>query len=148
MTFGHLDIVARASRRFAAVVVGVVATSRKSDGPLFTVEERVAMLGEVTAHLAGVEVEAFDGLLVDYAARRGVAVIVKGLRAVSDFDYELQMAQVNFRLSGIETMFMPTAPEHSFLSSSLVREVASHGGDVSSMVPPAVAQRLKERLSS
>ncbi len=104
------------------------------------------MLADVTAHLANVRIESFDGLLVDFAVRRGVNAIVKGLRAVSDFDYELQMAQMNYRLSGVETLFMPTTPEHSFLSSSLVREVASYSGEVSSMVPPAVAKRLEERF--
>lgn len=145
-TFGHLDIVGRAVRRFDQVVVGVAGNARK-DSPLFSRQERVEMLLEVTSDLDRVVVESFDGLLVDFAARHGVGAIVKGLRAVSDFDYELQMAQLNFRLSGIETFFVPTAPEHSFLSSSLVREVASYGGDVSSMVPAAVVRRLKERFS-
>jgi pantetheine-phosphate adenylyltransferase len=105
------------------------------------------MLAEVTAHLPNVRVELFGGLLADFAQAQGARAIVKGLRAVSDFDYELQMAQMNHRLSGVETLFMPTAPEHSFLSSSLVREVARFGGEVSSMVPPDVARRLKERFA-
>jgi pantetheine-phosphate adenylyltransferase len=104
------------------------------------------MLAEVTGHLTNVEIGSFDGLLVDFAMANGVQAIVKGLRAVSDFDVELQMAQLNERMSGIATVFFPTAPEHSFLSSSLVREVARFGGDVSSMVPAPVAQRLKERF--
>jgi len=103
------------------------------------------MLYEVTAHLGNVRIEFFKGLLVDFARDHGAEAIVKGLRAVSDFDYELQMAQMNQRLSGIDTFFISTSPQHSFLSSSLVREVARYGGDVSSMVPPIVIKRLAER---
>jgi pantetheine-phosphate adenylyltransferase len=147
VTFGHLDIVERTARQFDEVVVAVVGRPAKPD-VLFEVEERRAMLAEVTGHLRNVAVEVFGGLLADYALARGAGAIVKGLRAVSDFDYELQMAQMNYRLSGVETLFMPTSPEHSFLSSSLVREVARHGGEVSSMVPPEVARRLKERFAS
>jgi pantetheine-phosphate adenylyltransferase len=147
VTFGHLDIVERTARQFDEVVVAVVGQPAKPD-VLFEVEERRAMLAEVTSHLPNVAVEVFGGLLADYALARGAGAIVKGLRAVSDFDYELQMAQMNYRLSGVETLFMPTSPEHSFLSSSLVREVARHGGEVSSMVPPEVARRLKERFAS
>ncbi len=106
------------------------------------------MLIEVTGHLSNVRVEVFGGLLADFALAHGAGAIVKGLRAISDFDYELQMAQMNYRLSGVETLFMPTAPDHSFLSSSMVREVARFGGEVSSMVPPTVASRLKERYSA
>jgi pantetheine-phosphate adenylyltransferase len=146
VTFGHLDIVERAARQFDEVVVAVVDEPAKPS-LLFLAEERRAMLAEVTADLVNVSVEVFGGLLADYAVARGARAIVKGLRAVSDFDYELQMAQMNYRLSGVETLFMPTAPEHSFLSSSLVREVARHGGEVSSMVPPEVARRLKERFA-
>ncbi len=144
VTYGHLDIIERAATLFDEVVVAAVANPGKA--PVFSLEERQSMLADVTAHLANLRIEAFDGLLVDFAVRRGVTAVVKGLRAVSDFDYELQMAQMNYRLSGIETLFMPTTPEHSFLSSSLVREVASFGGEVSSMVPPAVAKRLEERF--
>ncbi len=147
VTFGHLDIVERAARQFDEVVVAVVAAPAKA-GVLFDADERRTMLAEVTASLPNVEVEVFGGLLADYALARGATAIVKGLRAVSDFDYELQMAQMNYRLSRVETFFMPTAPEHSFLSSSLVREVARYGGEVSSMVPPEVARRLKERFAS
>jgi pantetheine-phosphate adenylyltransferase len=145
VTFGHLDVVERTARLFDNVLVVVVANPGKAQA-LFTVDERLAMLAEVTSHLPGVEVRAFEGLLVDFAMANGVEAIVKGLRAVSDFDFELQMAQVNERMSGIPTLFFPTAPEHSFLSSSLVREVSRFGGDVSSMVPAPVAQRLKERF--
>lgn len=144
VTFGHLDVIERTVRLFDHVIVAAVANPGK--GPsLFTLPERQEMLAEVTSPLARVEIAAFEGLLVDFALAHGVDAIVKGLRAVSDFDFELQMAQVNERLSGITTVFLPTAPEHSFLSSSLVREVSRFGGDVSSMVPTAVAQRLKER---
>ncbi len=145
MTYGHLDVIERTSRLFRHVLVAAVGNPGKAP-PLFTLDERQAMLAEVTAHLENVEIAAFEGLLVDFALARGVDAIVKGLRAVSDFDFELQMAQVNERLSAIPTLFFPTAPEHSFLSSSLVREVARFGGDVSSMVPAPIAQRLKERF--
>ena len=146
MTNGHLDIVDRTARKFDQVLVAVAINHRKAT-PLFTPEERVAMLEEVMAHLDNVRVRSFRGLLADFAVEHSVTAIVKGLRAVSDFDYELQMAQLNLRLSGVDTLFMPTAPEHSFLSATLVREVASYGGDVSSMVPATVAQRLKERFA-
>ena len=145
VTFGHLDVIERTSRLFDRVLVAAVGNPGKAPA-LFTLDERQAMLAEVTAHLDNVEIDAFEGLLVDFALPHGVDAIVKGLRAVSDFDYELQMAQVNERMSGIATLFLPTAPEHSFLSSSLVREVARFGGDVSSMVPAPIAQRLKERF--
>lgn len=146
VTFGHLDVIERTARLFDHVLVAAIGNPGKAQ-PLFSLDERQAMLAEVTAHLANVEIGAFDGLLVDFALANGVEAIVKGLRAVSDFDVELQMAQLNERMSGIATLFFPTAPEHSFLSSSLVREVARFGGDVSSMVPAPVAQRLKERFA-
>jgi pantetheine-phosphate adenylyltransferase len=145
VTLGHLDIVERTARHFDHVIVAVIRNPQKSQS-LFTLEERQAMLHEVTAHLTNVRIEFFKGLLVDFARDHGAAAIVKGLRAVSDFDYELQMAQMNQRLSGIDTFFISTSPQHSFLSSSLVREVAKYGGDVSSMVPPLIAQRLAERF--
>ncbi len=145
VTFGHLDVIERTARLFDHVIVAAVGNPGKAP-PLFSLEQRQVMLGEVTAHIPEVDIAAFEGLLVDFALAHGVDAIVKGLRAVSDFDFELQMAQVNERMSGIPTLFFPTAPEHSFLSSSLVREVARFGGDVSSMVPAPVAQRLKERF--
>ena len=144
VTFGHLDVIERTARLFDEVLVAVVENPHKST--LFTLDERTEMLAEVTGHLPNLKVDEFEGLLVDFALDRGVSAIVKGLRAVSDFEYELQMAQLNYRLSGIETLFMPTTPEYSFLSSSLVREVARFGGDVSSMVPPPVAERLRARF--
>jgi pantetheine-phosphate adenylyltransferase len=145
VTNGHLDIIERAARRFDALVVAVLDNPAKQ--PLFDVEERVALLKEVTNDLPNVEVDAFAGLLVEYAARRGADVVVKGLRAVSDFEYEIQMAQMNHSLSGLETLFITTAPQWSFLSSSLVKEVARFGGDVHGLVPPVVATALRERLA-
>ncbi len=146
VTFGHLDVIERTSRLFDQVIVAAVNNPGKA-ASLFSLDERQGMLTEVTGHLDNVSIDAFEGLLVDFALARGVDAFVKGLRAVSDFDVELQMAQMNERMSGIPTLFFPTAPEHSFLSSSLVREVARFGGDVSSMVPAPVAQRLKERFN-
>jgi pantetheine-phosphate adenylyltransferase len=146
VTFGHLDVIERTARLFDDVVVAAVGNPGKAPA-LFSLAERQTMLADVTAHLPNVQIDAFEGLLVDFALARGVEAIVKGLRAVSDFDFELQMAQVNERMSGIATVFFPTAPEHSFLSSSLVRELARFGGDVSSMVPAPIAQRLKERFN-
>ena len=143
VTNGHLDIVARAAAVFDRVIVAVLVNPTKQ--PLFGLEERVAMLKEATVGIPGVEIDAFSGLLVDYARQRGVTAIVKGLRAVSDFDYELQMAQMNYRLAQVETMFMTTNPSYSYLSSSLVRDVAHHGGDVTGLVPEVVAARLRER---
>ena len=144
VTNGHLDIIERTARHFDDVIVAVIRNPQKAQS-LFTLEERQEMLAEVTAHLGNVRIEFFKGLLVDFARDHGANAIVKGLRAVSDFDYELQMAQMNQRLSGIDTFFISTSPQHSFLSSSLVREVARYGGDVSSMVPPIVRKRLAER---
>ena len=145
VTNGHLDIIERTARHFDDVIVAVIRNPQKTQS-LFSLEERQEMLKEGTAHLTNIKIEFFKGLLVDFARDRGVRSIVKSLRAVSDFDYELQMAQMNQRLSGIDTFFISTSPQHSFLSSSLVREVAKYGGDVSSMVPPLVAKRLTERF--
>ena len=146
VTMGHLDILRRASALFERVVVAVVENPSKE--PLFRTEERVDMLREAAGDLGNIEVDSFSGLLVDYAARKGVDVIVKGLRAVSDFDYELQMAQMNRQLSGVETCFVPTSPNWSYLSSSLVKEIARYGGDVGGLVPDHVLRRLKERLDA
>jgi pantetheine-phosphate adenylyltransferase len=144
VTNGHLDIIERASRLYDEVTVGVLVNRSKRG--LFTLEERMALLAEVTAPLGNIRIEAFDGLLVDFCRDRGIPAIVKGLRAVSDFDYELQMAQMNHRLAGVETLFVATNPLYSFLSSSLIKEVAAFGGDVSGLVPDTVAHRLAERL--
>jgi len=146
VTNGHLDIVGRASSLFDEVIIGVLINQAKTG--LFTIDERITMLREVTAAYGNVRVESFRGLLVDFCRAQGAAVVVKGLRAVSDFDYELQMAQMNIGLAGVETLFMPTNPLYSFLSSSLVKEVAKWGGDVSAHVPDVVAARLAERLAS
>jgi pantetheine-phosphate adenylyltransferase len=146
VTIGHIDIIERAAARFDELVVAVV--SNPSKAPLFDIEERMELLEEAVGHLANVKISGFDGLLVDFARSIGVSVIVKGLRAVSDFDYEIQMAQMNNNLSGIETFFMAASPVTSYLSSSLVKEVARFGGDVSSLVPPGVAERLKEKFAS
>ena len=145
VTLGHLDIIERSARHFDEVIVAVIRNPQKAQS-LFSLEERQEMLEEVTAHLPNTRIAFFKGLLVEFAKEHGAEAIVKGLRAVSDFDYELQMAQMNQRLSGIDTFFLSTSPQYSFLSSSLVREVARFGGDVSSMVPPLVAKRLAERF--
>jgi pantetheine-phosphate adenylyltransferase len=145
VTNGHLDIIERAAERFDAVIVGVLHNPAKQ--PLFGVDERVQMLKEVTAGLGNVEVDSFSGLLVEYATRKGAGVVVKGLRAVTDFEIEIQMAQMNHQLTGLETLFMTTSPSWSFLSSSLVKEVARFGGDVSGLVPKIVNERLTDALS-
>ena len=144
VTNGHLDIIERASRHFDGLVVAVLENPGKR--PLFTVEERLAMLKEATSDLPGVEVVSFDGLLVDLARARGIEVIVKGLRAVSDFEYEFQMAQMNHRLAGVETFFITTSPQWSYLSSSLLKEVARFGGDVKGLVPAVARERLAEKF--
>lgn len=144
VTNGHLDIISRASGLYDEVVVGVLVNPKKQG--LFSVSERIEMLREVTAQLGNVVVDSFSGLLVDYCTRNDIPVVVKGLRAVSDFDYELQMAQMNLGLAGVETLFMTTNPLYSFLSSSLVKEVATWGGDVTAHVPDVVRQRLDQRL--
>jgi pantetheine-phosphate adenylyltransferase len=145
VTYGHLDVIERVARHFDEVIVAVIRNPQKS-ASLFSLEERHTMLAEETGHLGNVRIEFFAGLLVDFARSRGADTIVKGLRAVSDFDYELQMAQMNQTLSGIDTFFLATSPQYSFLSSSLVREVARYGGDVSGLVPPKVAERLDQRF--
>jgi len=145
ITFGHLDIIERASQRFDEVIVAVLANRTKSS--LFTVEERMDMARKTTSQWSNVRIDSWHGLLVDYCKANKVQSIVKGLRAVSDFDYELQMAQINLQHSGVETMFMATAPAHSFLSSSIVKELAHYGGDVSTMVPEVVNDALKARVA-
>jgi len=145
VTNGHLDVIERVARYFDQVIVAVIRNPQKA-ASLFSLEEREEMLVEVTGHLGNVRIEFFTGLLVDFARNHGADTIVKGLRAVTDFDYELQMAQMNQSLSGIDTFFLATSPSYSFLSSSLVREVARFGGDVSSLVPPSVAARLDQRF--
>ena len=146
VTNGHLDIIGRASRLFDEVIVAVLVNDTKSG--LFPHDERVAMLREVTAPYPNVRVDGFRGLLVDYCREQGAEVVIKGIRAVSDFDYELKMAQMNVGLAGVETLFMPTNPLYSFVSSSLIKDVAKWGGDVSNHVPDVVARRLAERLTT
>jgi pantetheine-phosphate adenylyltransferase len=144
VTNGHLDVIGRASRLYDEVVVAVLVNKSKSG--LLSVEERMDLLRETTAPLGNITVDSWHGLLVDYCRAREIPAIVKGLRAVTDFDYELQMAQMNNRLSGVETVFVATNPEYSFLSASLVKEVAQFGGDVSGLVPGPVLRRLGELL--
>lgn len=145
VTNGHIDIVSRATALFDEVTVAVMIN--KSKKSMFTVDERIDMLTKVCVDFPNVKVAAFHGLLVDFCRERGIHAIVKGLRAVSDFDYELQMAQMNSSLAPVETVFVPTSPEYSFLASSLVKEVATFGGDVSTLVPPLVLERLTARLA-
>jgi pantetheine-phosphate adenylyltransferase len=145
VTNGHLDIVRRASTLFDEVVVAVGVNASKNR--LFSPEERIAMLTEACREFDNVEVDAFSGLLTTFCEERDIHAIVKGLRAVSDFDYELQMAQMNASLADVETVFVPTSPEYSFLASSLVKEVAMFGGDVSSLIPGFVNERLSARLA-
>ncbi|RKT15749.1 phosphopantetheine adenylyltransferase [Streptomyces sp. 1114.5] len=142
---GHLEIIERASKLYDVVHVAVLINRNKQG--MFTVEERIGLIEEVTAPFGNVVVESHHGLLVDYCRERGIPAIIKGLRAVSDFDYELQMAQMNHGLSGVETLFLPTSPTYSFLSSTLVKEVASYGGDVSHLLPETVHRRLVERIA-
>ena len=145
ITHGHLDIIERASKQFDEVIVAVFA-NRKKEG-LFTIEERLDLIAANVGQYKNVTVDSGSGLLVDYCNAKDIDVIVKGLRAVTDFDYELQMAQVHTQASGVETMFMATSPTHSFLSSSIVKELAYYGGDVSTMVPTNVNAALKTRAA-
>ncbi len=146
VTLGHLDIIERAARHFDTLIVAVIRNPQKTTS-LFTLEERQELLSDCLAHLPNIKIEFFKGLLVEFAKEHGAQAIVKGLRAVSDYEYEMQMAQMNQRLSGIDTLFVATSPQYSFLSSSLVKEVARFGGDVSSMVPAVVQARLGDRFS-
>jgi len=146
ITFGHLDIIERASSLFDEVVVAVLVNKTKKS--LFTVEERMSMISEVTAKYPNVSVASWSGLLVDYCEENNIQAIVKGLRAVTDFDYELQMSQMNLQLKGVETLFMSTAPAHSFLSSSLVKEIAAYDGDISGYVPAPLVERVKSALKN
>jgi pantetheine-phosphate adenylyltransferase len=145
VTNGHLDIVSRASGIYDEVVVAVLVNMTKQT--LFSVDERVEMWQEVTEGYGNVRVERFHGLLVDFCAANGINTVVRGLRAVTDFEYEMQMAQMNYRLAKVETLFMTTNPLYSFLSSSLVKEIARYGGDVSGLVPEPVLGKLHARLA-
>lgn len=144
VTFGHLDLVERGRRHFDRLVIAILRNEDKR--PMFTVEERSAFLREAVSPWSGVEVDTFDGLLVDYARRLGATVILRGLRAVADFEYELQMAMMNRRLAPeLETVFLMPSEAYSYVSSRLVREVARLGGNLDGLVPPAVARALRER---
>ena len=145
LTNGHIDVFTRAASIFDHVTVGVLVNEKKQS--LFSVDERIDMLNEQLAPFPNVSVDAFHGLLVDYCNQHNIPIIVKGLRALSDFDYELQMAQMNHRLSGVETLFVSTNPIYGYLSSSLVKEVAKYGGDISGLVPEAVADLMRDRLN-
>ena len=146
VTNGHLDIISRACNLFDEVVVAVLINKKKQG--MFTVEERIELLREVTADHPNVVVDSFHGLLVDFCREREIAAIVKGLRAVSDFDYELQMAEMNYGLSGGDTVVVSTNPLYSYLSSSLIKEVATYGGDVSNLLPGVVYDRLRDRVAN
>jgi pantetheine-phosphate adenylyltransferase len=145
VTNGHLDIIGRAARLYDEVIVAVLVNQSKTG--LFPIDERLEMLREVTKPYPNVRVEAFQGLLVDFCKANDIDAVVKGIRAASDFDYELQMAQMNVGLAGVETLFMATNPLYSFVSSSLIKDVAKWGGDVTQHVPELVANRLHERLA-
>ena len=140
-TNGHIDVIRRCLKIFDEVLVGVIVNPSKES--LFSTETRTEMLNEVFSENKNVTVKSFEGLLVDFAKENKVNAIVKGLRAMTDFDYELQMAQMNFNLADFETMFIPTSPEYGYVSSSLVKEIHSYGGDVTELVPENVSERLK-----
>ena len=139
-TNGHIDVIKRASKVFDEVFVGVVVNPQKD--PMFEVAERKKMLSEILVDISNVNIESFEGLLVDFAKKMKINAIVKGLRAMTDFDYEFQMAQMNFNLADFETIFIPASPEYGYVSSSMVKEIYSYGGDVSALVPSVVVERL------
>ena len=145
VTYGHLDIIKRAARISDELIIGVLQNKAKS--PLFSVEERVTMLVEVTKNLKNVKIVPFEGLLIDFAEQMDAKVIVRGLRAITDFEYELQMSQTNRKLnSAVETLFLTTSLDYSYLSSTTVKEVASFGGDISQFVPEIVAGKITEKI--
>ena len=148
VTSGHLDIIERASVLFDDLVVGVALSPEKNGGPLFSPDERIELIERATSHLSNVSVRGFDTLLVDFAEEVGASVIVKGLRAMTDFEREFQMAALNWRLDReVETMFIMAIPEYMYLSSSAVKEIASHGGNVRGLVPDVVCEALSRKLS-
>ncbi len=144
-TNGHIDIIGRCAQRFESVIVAVVSNPGKS--PLFSLDERLSLLRDSLSEHDNVDFVSFSGLLVEIAAERDVDIVIKGLRAGADFDYELQMAQMNAHVGSMETLFMPTSPRWGFVSSSLVKEVARLGGSVVDLVPLAVASALEEKLA-
>ncbi|MGG4453591.1 pantetheine-phosphate adenylyltransferase [Brevibacillus porteri] len=146
VTYGHLDIIARGANVFDKVIVAVLINSKKNS--LFSVEERVDLLRQATADMKNVEVDSFDGLLIDYMNKKGAQVIIRGLRAVSDFEYEMQVASINKKLNeNIETFFMMTNNQYSYLSSSIVKEVAKYKASVADLVPPIVEEALKRKMA-
>ncbi|MFD4180272.1 pantetheine-phosphate adenylyltransferase [Rhodococcus sp. NPDC058514] len=145
ITNGHLDVIGRVAAQFDEVIVTVMINPNKKG--LFSIDERLEMMREAVAGLPNVRVDSWQGLLVDYAKANGASAIVKGLRGANDFDYELQMAQMNHKLTGVDTLFIATNPRYSYLSSSLVKEVATYGGDVADMLPEKVHERLLARLT-
>jgi pantetheine-phosphate adenylyltransferase len=148
LTNGHLDVIARASTMFDEVIVAVVNLSTRKNRPLFDIEERMGFITEATAHLGNVRPEPFDVLVVDFAQRIGAKAIVKGLRAISDFEYELEMNQLNrLQAPDVESLYLMASPQYSFLSSSGVKELATFNGDIGGLVPESVARRLKEELA-
>jgi pantetheine-phosphate adenylyltransferase len=148
ITNGHVDVISRASVMFDELIVAVVNASVRKSQSLFSAEERIAFIEDATTHLGNVRVEPFSNLVVEFARERGAKAIVKGLRAISDFEYELEMNQLNRQLaSDIESIYLMASPQYSFLSSSGVKEIATFGGDVSELVPEPVARRLKEALA-
>jgi pantetheine-phosphate adenylyltransferase len=147
ITNGHIDVITRAAETFDEIIVAVVNASVRKDRALFSAEERVQFIERATSHLANVRVDTFDVLITEYARRVGATAIVKGLRAISDFEYELEMNQLNRHLArDIESVYLMASPQYSFLSSSGVKEIATFGGNVSDLVPDEVARRLKEAL--
>ena len=145
VTFGHIDIIERAARISDELIVGVLQNKAKT--PLFSVEERVIMLREVTKHLKNVKIIPFEGLLIEFAKQMDAKVIVRGLRAITDFEYELQMSQTNRKLnSDVETLFLTTSLDYSYLSSTTVKEVASYDGDITQFVPEFVAEKVTEKI--
>jgi pantetheine-phosphate adenylyltransferase len=146
VTLGHIDVFERAAAQFDHVVVAILINPAKKG--MFDLDERIAMIEEATAHLPNLRVEAGEGLVVDFVTSRGMTAIVKGLRTDTDFEYELQMAQMNKHIAGVDTFFVATAPQYSFVSSSLAKEVATLGGNVSQLLPDAVNRRLADKLRS
>ena len=147
VTYGHYDIIVRSCKIVDELIVGVL--NNKAKMPLFSVEERVKMLKEVTKDLTNVKIVPFDGLLVDFASRMDADIVIRGLRAITDFEYELQMSQTNHKLEpNVETMFLTTSIEYSYLSSTTVKEIAAFGGDLSQFVPEAVAEELKKKMNT
>lgn len=144
VTNGHLDVFTRAAKQFDEVTVAVFINSSKTN--LFSVEERIALLRDVTAHIPNITIDSFTGLVVEFCKKQQIPVIVRGLRAVTDFEYELQLSQANYELADVETMFVSTNPAVGYVSSSLVKEIARFGGDVSSMVPAPVVKALAARV--